>query len=57
MLNTSASHSLGIAFVLVGAINVSLILQASAGVKDAKASARMIAPIGSVAISSSRCSA
>src|ERR1700677_2758550 len=43
MLNSSASVWLGIAFVLIGAINVWLILQASARVRDAKASTRLIA--------------
>src|SRR5579863_403450 len=43
MLNSSTSVWLGITFVLIGAINVCLILQASARVKDAKASARLIA--------------
>jgi len=43
MLTSSASLSLGLTFVLVGAINVWLILQASARVKEAKASARLIA--------------
>src|SRR6202030_3893590 len=43
MLNSSASLWLGITFVLVGAINVCLILQASARVRDAKASPRLIA--------------
>jgi ferredoxin-NADP reductase len=43
MLNSSTSVWLGITFVLVGAINVWLILQASARVRDAKASARLIA--------------
>jgi ferredoxin-NADP reductase len=43
MLNSSTSVWLGIAFVLIGAINVWLILQASARVRDAKASARLIA--------------
>jgi ferredoxin-NADP reductase/mono/diheme cytochrome c family protein len=43
MLNSSASLWLGITFVFVGAINVWLILQASARVRDAKASARLIA--------------
>jgi ferredoxin-NADP reductase len=43
MINSSTSLSLGITFVLVGAINVWLVLQASARVKDAKASARLIA--------------
>src|ERR1700692_3826415 len=43
MLNSSTSVWLGITFVLVGAINVWLILQASARVRDAGASARLIA--------------
>ncbi|MCU1257362.1 MAG: Ferredoxin-NADP reductase [Bryobacterales bacterium] len=43
MLNSSASLWLGITFVLVGTINVWLILQASARVKDAKASTRLVA--------------
>ena len=43
MLNSSTSVWLGITFVLIGAINVCLILQASARVKDAKGSARLIA--------------
>src|ERR1700722_12768471 len=43
MLTSSASIWLGIMFVLIGAINVWLILQASARVKDAKASTRLIA--------------
>src|SRR5258708_4615357 len=43
MLNSSTSVWLGITFVLVGAINVWLVLQASARVKDAKASTRLIA--------------
>src|SRR6266436_747815 len=43
MLNSSTSVWLGIAFVLIGAINVWLILQASARVRDAKASTRLIA--------------
>ena len=43
MLSNSASLWLGMTFVLVGAINVWLILQASARVKDANASARLIA--------------
>jgi hypothetical protein len=43
MLSNSASLWLGTTFVLVGAINVWLILQASARVKDANASARLIA--------------
>jgi ferredoxin-NADP reductase len=42
MLNSSTSVWLGITFVLVGAINVWLILQASARVRDAKASTRLI---------------
>src|SRR5580704_8558942 len=43
MLNSSTSVWLGITFVLAGAINVWLILQASARVRDAKANARLIA--------------
>lgn len=43
MLNSSTSVWLGIIFVLIGAINVWLILQVSARVKDAKASTRLIA--------------
>ena len=43
MLTSSTSVWLGITFVLVGAINVWLILQASARVRDAKASPRLIA--------------
>ena len=43
MLNSSTSVWLGITFVLVGAINVWLILQVSARVRDAKASIRLIA--------------
>src|SRR3984957_18068145 len=43
MLNSSTSVWLGTTFVLVGAINVWLVLQASARVKDAKASSRLIA--------------
>src|ERR1700685_1574410 len=43
MLNSSTSVWLGIAFVFVGAINVWLILQASARVRDAKVSTRLIA--------------
>src|SRR5579864_3269293 len=43
MLNSSTSVWLGITFVLIGAINVWLILQASARVRDAKASTRLIA--------------
>src|SRR6266487_979557 len=43
MLNSSASLWLGVTFVLIGAINVWLILQASARVRDAKASTRLIA--------------
>src|SRR5580698_6354 len=42
MLNNSASVWLGITFVVIGAINVWLILQESAYVRDAKASARLI---------------
>jgi hypothetical protein len=43
MLNSSTSVWLGITFVLVGAINVWLILQASARVRNAKVSTRLIA--------------
>src|SRR6202045_1540095 len=43
MINSATSVWLGIIFVLVGAINVWLILQASARVRDAKASTRLIA--------------
>jgi ferredoxin-NADP reductase len=43
MLNSSLSLWLGITFVVVGGINVWLILQASARVRDAKASTRLIA--------------
>src|ERR1700720_2749724 len=43
MLNSSASLWLGVTFVLIGGINVWLILQASARVRDAKASTRLIA--------------
>ena len=43
MLNSSTSVWLGITFVLVGAINVWLILQASARVRDAKVSTHLIA--------------
>ena len=43
MLNSSTSVWLGITFVLVGAINVWLILQVSARVRDTKASIRLIA--------------
>jgi ferredoxin-NADP reductase len=43
MSNQSASLWLGITFVLIGSINVWLILQASARVRDARASARLIA--------------
>ena len=43
MINSSASIWLGITFVLIGAINVWLILQSSARVRDGKASARLIA--------------
>ncbi len=43
MLNSSTSVWLGITFVFIGAINVWLILQASARVKAAKASNRLIA--------------
>jgi ferredoxin-NADP reductase len=43
MLETSASLFLGSLFVIIGAVNVWLILQASARVKNARASARLIA--------------
>jgi len=43
MLNSTASLWLGVAFVLIGAVNVWLILQASARVRDAQASTRLIA--------------
>jgi ferredoxin-NADP reductase len=43
MINSSLSLWLGITFVLIGAINVWLILQSSARVKNAKASARLVA--------------
>jgi len=43
MINNSTSVWLGITFVLVGALNVWLVLQASARAKDAKASTRLIA--------------
>ena len=43
MINSSTSVWLGITFVLVGALNVWLVLQASARVRDAKASTRLIA--------------
>jgi ferredoxin-NADP reductase len=43
MLNSSTSVWLGITFVLIGAINVWLILQASVRVRAAKASNRLIA--------------
>jgi len=43
MLNSTASLWLGAAFVLIGAINVWLILQASARVRDTQASTRLIA--------------
>src|SRR5260370_35330736 len=43
MLNSSTSVWLGITFVFGGAINVWLILQASARVREAKASSRLIA--------------
>jgi ferredoxin-NADP reductase len=42
MLNRSASLWLGVIFVLIGAINVWLILQASARVRDARASTRLV---------------
>jgi hypothetical protein len=43
MLKISASLFLGSLFVIIGAVNVWLILQASARVKNARASARLIA--------------
>src|SRR5246127_3686270 len=43
MVNGSTSVWLGITFVLIGALNVWLVLQASAMVKNAKASAPLIA--------------
>ncbi len=43
MINSSTSVWLGITFVLVGALNVWLVLQASARVRDAKASTLLIA--------------
>jgi ferredoxin-NADP reductase len=43
MLKTSASLLLGVMFVIIGAVNVWLILQASTRVKNARAGARLIA--------------
>src|SRR5580700_7197082 len=43
MLNSTASLWLGVAFVLIGAINVWLILQVSARVRDTKVSTRLVA--------------
>jgi ferredoxin-NADP reductase len=43
MINSSLSVWLGITFVLIGAVNVWLILQASARLRDARASTRLIA--------------
>src|SRR5580700_7919148 len=43
MLNSSISVWLGLTFVLIGAINVWLILQVSARVRDTKVSTRLIA--------------
>ena len=43
MINSSTSVWLGVTFVLVGGINVWLVLQASARVRDLKASTRLIA--------------
>src|SRR5580704_15459060 len=43
MMNSSTSAWLGITFVLVGALNVWLVLQASARVRDTKASTLLIA--------------
>src|ERR1700741_3300135 len=43
MLTSSVSLWLGVTFVLIGAVNVWLILQASARVRDARAGTRLIA--------------
>jgi hypothetical protein len=43
MLNSSARLWLGVAFVVIGAINVWLVLQVSAQVRDTTASTRLIA--------------
>src|SRR5712691_1814754 len=43
MLSSAASLWLGVMFVMIGAINVWLVLRASARVRDAKASTRLIA--------------
>ena len=43
MLSTSLSLWLGLTFLLVGAINVWLILQSSARVKNAQFSSRLVA--------------
>src|SRR5438876_1071665 len=43
MLTTSASIALGLAFVLLGGINVWLVLEAESRVKAAKASSRLLA--------------
>ncbi len=43
MFNSSASLWLGVTFVVIGAINVWLILQVSARVRDTTASTRLIA--------------
>src|SRR5258706_7553742 len=43
MLNSSTSVWLGITFVLIGGVNVWLILQSSARVRDSKAGTRLIA--------------
>lgn len=43
ILPTPASIALGLAFVLVAAVNVGLVLEAWSRVKAAKASARMLA--------------
>src|ERR1700733_8281065 len=42
MLNSTASLWLGVAFVLIGTVNVWLILQASARVRDTQASTRLV---------------
>src|SRR6202453_4623707 len=43
MLNSSTSVWLGITFVLIGAVNVWLILQASARISNARARSRLVA--------------
>src|SRR5579863_1532861 len=42
MLNSTASLWLGVAFVIIGAVNVWLILQASARIRDARGSSQLI---------------